>query len=95
MSASVLSEPEFPPALLRNVPCRCVMVPIVTGVRLEPQRGEDEFEKLTVEDQQTVLGQKKLAAYQAGKLKLSDLIGVRVDRRWGLTRYEQGLKETL
>jgi SPP1 gp7 family putative phage head morphogenesis protein len=57
------------------------------------ESGESRFAKLTAEQQQAVLGRGAYERYRAGKLKLPDLVGERVDPKWGLVRYRKPLSE--
>ena len=71
--------------------CRCVAVPLVTGAE-RPQGGAAWFAGQTADVQERVLGPAKYELFKSGRLKLSDLVGERRDRRWGLTRFEKPLR---
>lgn len=79
--------------------CRCSPVPIVkpefamTDRKVET--GEERFARLPEESQLSILGPSKLAAYQAGEIRLSDLVGTRQDDRWGLIRGEVSLDRAI
>lgn len=70
--------------------CRCVQVPLVEGAQA-PQPGETWLAEQAEEIQRAVLGDAKFDLFKSGRLKLSDLVGERRDRRWGLTRFEKPL----
>jgi SPP1 gp7 family putative phage head morphogenesis protein len=82
---------------------RCVMLPETKSYRelgldipddrRPVESGESRFAKLTAEQQQAVLGRGAYERYRAGKLKLPDLVGERVDPKWGLVRYRKPLSE--
>jgi len=57
--------------------------------------GEERFAALVLADQRAVLGPAKLAAYQAGQLRLADLVGERTAGAWGPVRYERSLRDVL
>lgn len=70
--------------------CRCVQVPLVEGAEA-PQPGEAWLAAEAEEIQRAVLGDAKFELFKSGRLRLSDLVGERRDRRWGLTRFEKPL----
>jgi SPP1 gp7 family putative phage head morphogenesis protein len=82
---------------------RCVMLPETKsyrelGLDIPDERrpvesGESRFAKLTDEQQQSILGRGAYERYRAGKLKLPDLVGERVDPKWGLVRFIKPLSE--
>lgn len=77
--------------------CRCTMVPVPHAdlardlPQIEP--GPDLFDRLPDADRLSILGRSKLDALDAGEIELGDLVKVRTDPRWGVTRSEAGLKE--
>lgn len=83
--------------------CRCAAVPVTVtwaelGYSAIPNRpplpmGEQVFAGLPESDQRAVLGPGKLALYQEGRIRLSDLVGERVDPQWGLVRWERSLRD--
>lgn len=79
--------------------CRCHPGPLPrTASRLADaviRTGEERFDDLNVADQRAVLGPAKLAAYQAGQLRLSDLVGEGTAGAWGPVRYERSLRDVL
>lgn len=75
--------------------CRCAMGPLPVGQPSPVALGPDEFAQWTTARQVAVLGQSKHAAYAAGRIELSDLVGVSRSRDWGLTRYERSLSDVL
>jgi SPP1 gp7 family putative phage head morphogenesis protein len=84
---------------------RCAMIPETKtyaeiGIDLpddrEPMKqGIDEFAKLSKEKQREILGNSAFDAYSAGKLNLTNVVGERVDPRWGPVRYRKPLREIL
>jgi SPP1 gp7 family putative phage head morphogenesis protein len=62
--------------------CRCVMVPIVEGAKVQVQRGEEwlrENEEYTEE----ILGRKWAEAWREGRVRLRDFVEERFDPLWG------------
>lgn len=55
--------------------------------------GAEAFGRLPEADKLRVLGPAKYAALREGKIKLGDLVGLRVDPRWGSIRAERSLKD--
>jgi hypothetical protein len=74
---------------------RCTPIPLLTGEKGIIQTGAEEFEKLSEERQLAILGPGKFAAYKDGKITLQDLVGRKVDSRWGSMRYERSLRDVL
>ena len=74
--------------------CRCAPAPLPRGFE-PPPSGADLFAQLPVDEQAAILGKQKFARMQAGKLRLSDLVGQSRDPRWGPRRYEKPLKELM
>lgn len=72
--------------------CRCTTAPI-TLHHPGLESGEEAFADLPVEDQLHVLGPGKFKLYRAGALQLWMLVGQKTDGRWGLVRWELGLKD--
>ena len=64
-----------------------------TGVQVTP--GTELFERMSPEEQLGLLGPSKIAAYQAGDLQLSDLVGQAHSELWGSHRYERSLSAIL
>lgn len=79
--------------------CRCSAAPLprVASLRDRPQvaSGEERFAELTVAAQRTILGPAKQAAYQAGTIRLADLVGVGDAGPWGRVRFERSLASVL
>jgi SPP1 gp7 family putative phage head morphogenesis protein len=76
--------------------CRCTQVPVLQpGLGEQPslEPGPDQFAEWDDERQLATLGPSKLAAYRAGEIELPDLVRVRRDPRWGVTRSEASLAE--
>ena len=67
----------------------------IPDTRPKIEKGEDLFEQLPDERKCAILGPAKYAAYQDGKLKLSDVAGFRRDPKWGPVGYERPLKDIL
>jgi SPP1 gp7 family putative phage head morphogenesis protein len=75
---------------------RCVMIPETKIGNQDIMRmGVDEFDELPPESQQAILGNAAFESYRAGKFTLPDLVGERVDPRWGPVRYRKPLREIL
>lgn len=82
---------------------RCFAVPVMKTWRemgfdidetVKPKEtGLEAFEKLSNAEKAKVLGRSKMAAYQDGRFTLNDLVGRRLDPRWGSMRYERSLRE--
>lgn len=79
--------------------CRCHPAPLprTASPRVDTviMTGEERFAALDAASQRTVLGPAKLAAYQAGQLRLPDLVGERTAGAWGPVRYERSLRDVL
>ena len=87
--------------------CRCTMVPITrtweelgfeADANDEPpphETGADWFDRQSEQVQDTVLGKAAGAAFRKGEVTLSDFVGEKRTRRWGVTRYTQSLKDAL
>lgn len=83
--------------------CRCAAVPVTaswaelgfSGVpdAPVPPTGPEVFEGLPQDWQRSILGAGKYDLYAAGRLRLADIVGERVDPRWGLIRFERPLQE--
>jgi SPP1 gp7 family putative phage head morphogenesis protein len=85
--------------------CRCAMVPatksfadlgiagVADGPNLQLTPGPQLFARQPVNVQMSVLGPAKHRLYQDGALSLEDLVGERLDRRWGATRFERSLAD--
>lgn len=86
--------------------CRCAPVPrtktwaelgfpgIPEAVPQIP-RGADVFARLPVDTQRFILGPAKFRAYQAGDMALEDVIGLRVDPKWGPVGWERSLRDIM
>jgi SPP1 gp7 family putative phage head morphogenesis protein len=82
-----------------HVNCRCVMLPVTktweelgfTGIEEleQPAPALERFAALRPDQQLMVLGPAKFGAYQAGVLKLTDLVGWKVDPLWGKSVFEK------
>lgn len=83
--------------------CRCAAVPVTTtwaelgfsnvpDAPLPPD-GPTLFARLSAAEQRGILGAGKYDLYAAGKLQLGQLVGERLDPRWGLIRFERSLQE--
>lgn len=75
--------------------CRCVMIPITETSTFKIKRGDDLFRDLDESDQRAILGPAKFQAWQAGKFQLRDLVGVSVNPKWGVQRFERSLKDVV
>lgn len=64
-----------------------------TSIAASYQTGADWFDAQPAATQRAVLGPAKYAAFSAGDLSLSDLVGVAHDGAWGASRYEKSLKQ--
>ncbi|MCP9496097.1 MAG: phage head morphogenesis protein [Pyrinomonadaceae bacterium MAG19_C2-C3] len=73
--------------------CRCTLIPVTDRTPERTPSGAEEFAKLEKGYQLEVLGKGKFDLYKAGKLELSDLVGERIDARWGVVRYERSLRD--
>jgi hypothetical protein len=70
-------------------------IPGIAGVaetRPEMEDGEEWFALQPEATQLAVLGPGKLEAYREGRIALADLVGHRVDERWGPERFERSLE---
>lgn len=73
--------------------CRCTPAPLTIGSRVDwGPTGEDWFAEQPAEYQQKVLSPSKYRAYQAGEIRLSDLVAEGHDEKWGGWRREQSLR---
>jgi SPP1 gp7 family putative phage head morphogenesis protein len=70
--------------------CRCVQVPLVRDAEL-PETGAEWLARQESGLQKSALGPGKYRAFKEGKMKLSDLEGIRTSPRWGVTRFEKPL----
>lgn len=70
--------------------CRCGPIP-VTKYFTPRETGAEWFARQPEATQREILGPGKQEAYQAGRLKLTDLVGYRDDERWGPVRFERPL----
>lgn len=89
--------------MVSHIQCRCTMVPRTRswaelGFEDIPDRrptipnGAEMFRNLPADKQRLILGPAKHAAYVAGELDLSDLVGRKYDGRWGPSLYERSLR---
>lgn len=84
--------------------CRCSWIPVtkswqelgfdVPDTNPKIERGADWFARQPAERQVAMLGRERQAAYANG-LTLAEMVGRRVDRRWGPVRYTLPLREAL
>ena len=76
--------------------CRCTQIP---GTKDSPpplEKGSEWFAKQNEETQRAILVNKAtFAAYKDGRIQLTDLVGRRVDPRWGNTYHHLSLKRAL
>lgn len=75
--------------------CRCAPGPLPSQTVNPVTPGAQRFDAWAEERQLVALGPSKYAAYRDGALNLSDLVGERVDPRWGRVRYERSLADIL
>jgi len=86
--------------------CRCAMIPEtrtwdelgfrgIAETSVQVEAGADWFARQSVDLQREILGPTKLVAYQGGAIRLEDLVGVRQDPRWGITRHQLSLRQLL
>lgn len=80
--------------------CRCAMAPLtetwnddIPETRFTPETGETWFAKQSPERQRAMLGPGKFALYQAGELKLADLVQPTVSPVWGRGVRERSLRD--
>ena len=81
--------------------CRCAMAPLtepwndpaIPETRFTPETGEAWFAKQSPERQRQMLGPGKYALYQAGELKLADLVQPTVSPVWGRGVRERSLRD--
>lgn len=85
--------------------CRCVMVPRtrswaeITGDPTLPdtrptiEPGADLFARLSAEEQRAILGPAAYQRYQAGEIRLTDMVTQTSDQRWGSMRRPSTLLE--
>lgn len=83
--------------------CRCVPSPVVRswkemGFNIPDRRprlgsGEEWFLAKEREFQLGILGREKLDLLLNGDLTMDQLVGYRVDKEWGPTRWERSLKD--
>lgn len=84
--------------------CRCTPIPEtktweelgfhgIPDTRSEIETGVAWFDKQSDKTQLAILGRDKLELFKVGKLDLTELIGIKDDSKWGLTRYEKSLKD--
>jgi SPP1 gp7 family putative phage head morphogenesis protein len=75
--------------------CRCVMIPHARENPADVRPGPELFDKLDDSTKRDILGPRKFEAYKAGRFTLPQLVGERVDARWGLVRFERSLKDVI
>jgi SPP1 gp7 family putative phage head morphogenesis protein len=74
--------------------CRCAMVPVVRyGPDIES--GVDAFERLDADAKRRVLGPSAYRAYDAGAIRLDDMVAERVTGDWGTTRGTKSLRQAI
>lgn len=69
---------------------RCTMAP-VTDYSLEWETGPEAFARLSTDEQRSVLGP-AYDDWRAGRVRLRELVGLKVTRQWGATVYTRSLK---
>lgn len=76
--------------------CRCVMLPVLRSElasgRSLTEPGEEVFAGLPAEEQRAVLGPAKATAYDAGEIRLADMVERRESDRWGPMYREASLE---
>ncbi len=77
---------------------RCAMLPLVKGIpgmsaQALPDDGISQFEKLDADTQRSILGPALFNAYQAGEVKLPDIVGRSFSKDWGSMRRVKSLSE--
>lgn len=65
----------------------------IPDMSADVESGSDWFDNQSAATQRAILGPGKYAAYAAGDLDLSDLVGVSHDAEWGTSRYEKSLRQ--
>ncbi len=79
-----------------HIRCRCVNSPVVKGVTIPYQNGEDWFAGQSPERQQRMMPSRQAwDAYRAGSVKLGDFVGVHRDRTWGSAVYQRSGRDVL
>ena len=70
----------------------CTMIPIVDGVD-EPswEYGRNYFMGLSPEEQEARMGSSYYKAWKAGDIKLSDMVGIKENGKWGNNPYVKPL----
>lgn len=76
-----------------HVACRCTPTPWLNDVSPRVETGADLFARLSDADQRRVLGPGKYALYQAGTLRLADLVAKTDGGRWGPGLRERSIRE--
>lgn len=71
--------------------CRCTMLPYLAEKSLI-ETGEEQFEKLSKEEQVEILGKDAYEKYKEGNIELSDFVGVKKDK-FDKLRYKKPLSE--
>lgn len=76
--------------------CRCVLLPRIRGeANPVTESGDDWLRGQSAEVQEQVLGKAAAEAYQQGRVKLQDFVGVKPNEKWGTTRYTKSLQGAL
>ncbi len=79
-----------------HVNCRCINSPVVKGVTIPYQTGEDWFAGQSPERQQRMMPSRQAwDAYRDGSLDLQDFVGVHRSRTWGSAVYQKSGSEAL
>lgn len=79
-----------------HIMCRCTQLPAIKGDAPPIEQGEKWFEKQDEQTQRAILeNDAAFEAYQAGELKLTDLVGRRDSPQWGTSYFHLSLKRAL
>ena len=79
-----------------HVNCRCINSPVVKGVTIPYQAGEEWFALQSPERQQRMMPSRPAwDAYRDGSLDLQDFVGVHRSRTWGSSVYQKSGSEAL
>ncbi|MDQ3540253.1 MAG: phage head morphogenesis protein, partial [Chloroflexota bacterium] len=79
-----------------HVNCRCINSPVVKGVTIPYQTGEDWFAQQSSERQQRMMPSRAAwEAYRDGGVRLQDFVGQRRSRAWGRSIYQKSGSEAL
>lgn len=75
--------------------CRGTQIPKVIGLDRDIRPGSEWFEGLTPEEQKDKMGKKKWESWKNGDFKLTDMVEVTTDEKWGEGRRIKRLEELL